>query len=74
MSEEHKWYPVDKFGHIKINTAYFKELDLIALQDKEGGITMSSKDFEFTDGTLRKLGELVVRALKEFYKEDLKND
>ena len=71
MSE---WVPISKFGHIKIDTAYIKELDLIALQDKEGGITMSSKDFEFTDETLRKLGELVVRALREFYKEDLKND
>lgn len=63
-----------KFGFIKINTAYFKEHDLIVLQDRVGGITMSSKDFEFTDETLKQLGELVVRTLKQFYKEDLKND
>lgn len=69
-----EWVPISKFGHIKIDTTYIKELNLIALQDKEGGITMSSKDFEYSAETLKKLGELVVRALKEFYKEDLKND
>lgn len=71
MSE---FVPVSKFGHININTAYFKEHDLIVLNDRVGGITMSSKDFEFSDETLKQLGELVVRALKGFYKEDLKND
>lgn len=65
---------VSRFGQIKINTAYIKEHNLIVLHDKVGGITMSSKDFEFSDETLKHLGELVVRTLKQFYKEDLKND
>ena len=66
--------PASRLGNINITTAYFKEHDLIVLQDREGGITMSSKDFEFSDETLKQLGALVVRALKEFYKEELKND
>lgn len=69
-----EWVPVTKFGHIKINVAFLKEHDLIVLQDRVGGITMSSKDFEFTDETLKQLGELVVRALKTIYREDLKDD
>lgn len=69
-----KSIPVTKFGSIFINTAFLKEHDLIVLQDRLGGITMSAKDFEFTDETLKQLGELVVRALKTVYREDLKND
>lgn len=73
MTEEHKWYPVDKITRLDIGCAIFYKPKLIVIQDRKAGITLNLDNPEFTEETLKGLGEIVLRKLTKILEED-KND
>ena len=48
MTEEHKWYPVDKLVRLGIECAIFNKSKLIVIQDRKAGITLNLDKPEFT--------------------------
>ena len=67
MTEEHKWYPVDKLVRLGIECAIFNKSKLIVIQDR-----MDKP--EFTEETLKGLGDIVLRKLAKILEEDKKDD
>lgn len=74
MTEEHKWYPVDRITKLDLGCAIFHEPKLIVIQDKEAGITLDLDKPEFTKETLKGLGDIVLRKLTKILEEDKKDD
>lgn len=74
MTEEHKWYPVDQIAKLDLGCAIFYKPKLIVIQDKEAGITLDLDKPEFTEETLKGLGDIVLRKLTKILEEDKKND
>ena len=74
MTEEHKWYPVDKLVRLGIECAIFNKSKLIVIQDRKAGITLNLDKPEFTEETLKGLGDIVLRKLTKILEEDKKDD
>lgn len=74
MTEEHKWYPVDRITKLDLGCAIFHEPKLIVIQDKEAGIALNLDKPEFTEETLKGLGDIVLRKLTKILEEDKKDD
>lgn len=74
MTEEHKWYPADTLTRLGIECAIFHKPKLIVIQDREAGITLNLDKPEFTEETLKGLGDIVLRKLTKILEEEDKND
>jgi hypothetical protein len=74
MTEEHKWYPADRLIRLDLECAIFHKSKLIVIQDKKAGITVDLDKPEFTEETLKGLGDIVLRKLTKILEEDKKND
>lgn len=74
MTEEHKWYPVDRLTRLGLECGIFYKPRLIVIQDREAGITLNLDKPEFTEETLKGLGGIVLRKLAKILEEDKKDD
>lgn len=74
MAEEHKWYPVDAITKLDLGCAIFYKSKLIVIQDKEAGITLDLDKPEFTEETLKGLGDIVLRKLTKILEKEGKKD
>ena len=74
MTEEHKWYPVDRLTRLGLECAIFHKSKLIVIQDREAGVTLDLDNPEFTEETLKGLGDIVLRKLAKILEEDKKDD
>lgn len=74
VAEEHKWYPADTLTRLGIECAIFHKPKLIVIQDRKAGITLDLDKPEFTEETLKGLGDIVLRKLAKILEEDKKDD
>ena len=68
------WVPINKTTRVNLWVGYFKEKDLLVIKDEQEGLTLELKDLNFTDETLKTLGNIVLRDIKRQFAEELKND